>query len=82
MRNDRYLILLHGATMIDEFKQRGTKYGRLLYFSYNQLKFISKSPILGEPLQFESTRTARDKVYPFLKKNGWVSIEKIHIESE
>jgi tetratricopeptide (TPR) repeat protein len=85
MQNDRYLILLYGATMIDEFKQRGTKHRRLLYFSYNQLKKISKSPILdppvGRPLRFESTRTARNKVYPELKKKGYVRIEKIDIES-
>ena len=81
MQDDRYLILLYGATMIDEFKQRGTKHGKLLYFSYNQLKYISKNPLLDGPLNFESTRTARRKVYPILMAKKLVRIEKIDVES-
>ena len=69
MQNDRYLILLYAATMIDEFKQLGTKHGRLLYFLYNQLKKISNSKLFDPigPLIFESTRTARKKMYPLLR---------------
>lgn len=83
MQGDRYLILLYAATIIDEFKQRGTKHWRLLYFSYNELNKISKSPLLCPPgpLRFESTRTARNKVYPSLRTRGWVRIERIDIES-
>jgi tetratricopeptide (TPR) repeat protein len=83
MQNDRYLILLYGATMIDEFKQRGTKHGKLLYFSYNQLKKISNSPLFNPlgPLMFENSRTARHKVYPSLRAKKWVRIERINVES-
>lgn len=69
--------------MIDDFKQRGNKHGRLLYFSYNELKKISKSPLLCPPgpIMFESTRRTRRIVYPILKTQKCVSIEKIDIES-
>jgi hypothetical protein len=81
MQDTRYLVLLYGATMIDEFNRKGTPHRRLRYFSYNQLYFISRSPMLGDPLQFERTRTAR-KVYSSLKKKGWVRIEnRIDFES-
>ena len=82
MQNDRYLILLYGVTMI-EFKHRGIKHGSLLYFSYNQLKFISRSPLLDPtgPLNFESSRIVRRKVYPFLRTKKLVRIEKIDVES-
>src|SRR5262249_716732 len=85
MQNDRYLILLYVATMIDEFKQWGTKHRNLLYFSYNQLKKISKAPVLNptleNPLLFDNTRTARKIVYPTLKRQKCVRIEKINVES-
>lgn len=85
MQNDRYLILLYVATMIDEFKQWGTKHRKLLYFSYNQLKKISKAPLLDpsleKPLLFDNTRTARKIVYPTLKRQKCVRTEKINIES-
>jgi hypothetical protein len=66
-----------------EFKHRGTKHRKLLYFSYNQLKFISRSPLLDPtgPLNFESTRIARRKAYPFLRAKKLVRIEKIDVES-
>ena len=59
MENDRYLILLYVATMIDNFNQFGTKHGKLLYFPYNQLKYISKHPLLCPPgpLTFESNQS-------------------------
>lgn len=79
MQNTRYLILLYGATMIDEFNQKGTKHGRILYFSYNQLNYISKSPLINRPILFESTRTSRT-VYPDLQRKEYVRIEKIHFE--
>ena len=81
MQDDRYLILLYGATMIDEFRQWGTKQGRLLYFPYNQLKFISKSRVLSssDPLIFESTRTARKRAYPSLRTKKMVRIERIDV---
>jgi tetratricopeptide (TPR) repeat protein len=80
MQDTRYLVVLYGATKIDEFNQKGTKNGRFLYFSYNQLKYFSKFSVRGQELLFDATKTAR-KVYPSLKEKGWVSIEKIHFES-
>ena len=85
MQDDRYLILLYVATMIDEFKQWGSKRGRLLYFSYNALKKISKSPVLDStlehPILFESTKRARKIVYPVLKRQKCVRIDSIDVES-
>ena len=69
--------------MIDEFKQWGNKHRKLLYFSYNQLKYISRNPLLDSsgPLIFEPTRIARRKVYPSLSTKKWVRIEKIDVQS-